>query len=252
MGVDTACTSRDLFSRILKKWKEQKMDFKYLGHSCFQANIGGKNIVFDPYISGNELAIKAGIKIDDVKADYILVTHGHSDHVADLLQLAKRTNATVISSWEICQWVINQGYAKVHPLNIGGTKVLEFGSVKMTYAAHSSSFSDGSYAGISAGYLIMAEGKTIYFAGDTALTYEMKLIGELHKIDHAILPIGGNFTMDMYDASIAADFINCKDILAMHFDTNVYIKIDHEKAKQLFTQSGKNLHILNIGESIAF
>ncbi|MEI6593915.1 MAG: metal-dependent hydrolase [Bacteroidota bacterium] len=227
------------------------MEFKYLGHACFQATIGGKNIVFDPFIRGNDLAIAAGINIDDVKADYILVSHGHSDHVDDLLYLAEKTNATIISSWEICQWVVKQGYSNIHPLNVGGTKLVEFGSVKMTYALHSSSFSDGSYAGIPGGFLITGEGKTIYYAGDTALNSDMKLIGEYNNIDHAILPIGGNFTMDANDASIAADFLKCKNIIAMHFDTYGFIKIDHNLVKQIFTQSGKNLHILKIGESIA-
>jgi L-ascorbate metabolism protein UlaG (beta-lactamase superfamily) len=226
------------------------MEIKFLGHACFQITIGGKTIVFDPFITGNELARAAGVNIDDIKPDYILISHGHSDHIGDLVYLANKTNAQVISSFEICTWLGNQGYANSHPMNVGGKKMLEFGSVKMTYAMHSSSFSDGSYAGIASGFLLSGEGKTIYFAGDTALNNEMKLLGDLNKIDYALLPIGGNFTMDAIDANIAADFIKCKNIIAMHYDTFGFIKINHEESKQLFNQSGKELHIIKIGESI--
>ncbi len=226
------------------------MKIIYLGHSCFQITIGDKNIVLDPFIRGNELAIAAGINIDEVKADYIFVTHGHFDHIEDLKYLAEKTNALVIAAFEICTWLGKQGYAKSHPMNVGGKKLLDFGTVKLTYALHSSSLPDGSYAGIPSGFLITAEGKSIYYAGDTALTYEMKLLGDLNKIDYAILPIGGNFTMDASDANIAADFIKCKNIIAMHYDTFGHIKINHDESKQIFNQSGKELHFIKIGDSI--
>lgn len=226
------------------------MNFKYLGHACFQASIGGKHLVFDPFIRGNTLAAEAGIKINDVNAEYILVSHGHSDHTDDLLYLAEQTTAKVISSFEIISWLGKQGYSNGHPMNIGGKWNFDFGTVKLTFATHSSSFADGTYAGVPSGFLITAEGKTIYYAGDTGLTMEMKLLGELYKIDYAILPIGDNFTMDIEDACHAADFINCKNIIGMHYDTFGFIKINHEAAKNHFAKHNKNLHLLNIGEAI--
>ncbi len=226
------------------------MNIKYLGHACFQIYIGGKYLVFDPFIRNNPLAIEAGINIDDLKADYILVSHAHSDHIEDLVYLAQKTNATVVSSYEVVAWLGKQGYANGHPLNVSGKWAFDFGTIKMTPATHSSSFADGSYAGIAAGFLIYSEGKTLYFSGDTGLTSDMKIIGDLNKIDCAILPIGDNFTMGIEDACHAADFVKCNNIVASHFDTFGYIKIDHEKAISHFKQNGKELHILKIGGSI--
>jgi L-ascorbate metabolism protein UlaG (beta-lactamase superfamily) len=226
------------------------MNVRYLGHSCFQMVISGKNIVFDPFIRPNALAAEAGIDIDTLQADYILVSHGHDDHTADLLYLAERTQATVVASWEIYTWLGKQGYTKAHPMNIGGKWKFDFGTVKMTFAAHSSSLGDGTYAGVAAGFLINAEGETIYYSGDTALNQEMKLIGEMNRIDWAFLPIGDNFTMDVTDACVAADFIKCNNIIAMHYDTFGFIKVDHNEAIQQFKQSGKMLHIMKIGDSI--
>jgi L-ascorbate metabolism protein UlaG (beta-lactamase superfamily) len=226
------------------------MKLKYLGHSCFQLEVAGRYVVIDPFIRGNALAAEAGVDIDEVKADFILVSHGHDDHTGDLVYLAERTGATVVSAWEVFTWLSRQGYTKAHPMNVGGKWDLEFGTVKMTFAAHSSSMGDGTYAGVAAGFLITAEGKTIYYAGDTALSQEMRLIGELNKIDLALLPIGDNFTMDYRDAAMAADFIGCSNIIAMHYDTFGFIKVDHEAAKKHFREQGKELRIMKIGETI--
>jgi L-ascorbate metabolism protein UlaG (beta-lactamase superfamily) len=226
------------------------MEFRYLGHACFQVTAEGKHIVFDPFIRGNTLAAEAGVTIDDVKADYILVSHGHSDHTGDLLYLAEKTGATVVSSFEICTWLNKQGYAHTHPMNIGGKWAFDFGTVKMTFASHSSSLDDGTYAGEAAGFLLRTERKTIYYSGDTGLNAEMKLIGELNKIDLALLPVGDNFTMGVEDACLAADFIRCRNIIGMHFDTFGFIKIDHDAAKAHFKQHEKMLHLLSIGERI--
>lgn len=226
------------------------MNIRYLGHSCFLMHIAGKHVVTDPFIRGNVLAAEAGIDIDDISADYILVSHGHSDHTDDLVYLAKKTNALVVSNYEIYSWLGKQGYTNAHPMNIGGKKKFDFGTVKMTIANHSSSFSDGTYAGSAGGFLISPVDKTVYFAGDTGLNAEMKLIGELNKIDWALLPVGDNFTMDYQDACLAAGFINCQNIIGMHYDTFGFIKIDHDAAKQHFKQNGKELHLLGIGESI--
>jgi L-ascorbate metabolism protein UlaG (beta-lactamase superfamily) len=226
------------------------MKLTYLGHSCFQLEINDTYIVFDPFIRGNVLAAEAGIDIDQVQADYILISHGHDDHTGDLEYLAEKTQARVVSSWEIYNWLNKNGYTNCHPMNVGGKWQFDFGTVKMVFAAHSSSLADGTYAGAAAGFIIEAEGKTIYFSGDTALTYEMKLLGELHKIDVALLPIGGNFTMDHTEACIASGYIGCDNIIAMHFDTFGYIKVDHEAAVAHFSSNNKKLHVPAIGETI--
>lgn len=227
------------------------MQLTYLGHSCFQLTAGGKRIVFDPFIRGNTLAAEAGIDIDQIEADYILISHGHDDHTADMCYLAEKTRATVVCSWEIYSWLNKQGITNAHPMNVGGKWKFDFGTVRMIFAAHSSSLADGTYAGVAAGFIIEADGKTIYYAGDTALNNDMKLLGEFHKIDWALLPIGDNFTMDYVDASRAANFLGCRHIIAMHFDTFGLIKIDHDKVKKHFAEHGQDLHILPIGNSIA-
>lgn len=225
------------------------MKLNYLGHSAFLLEISGKKILLDPFISPNELA--KHIKIDNIQCDYILISHGHGDHVADLVPIAKRTGAKVVSSFEIVDWCGKQGIENGHPMNLGGSWNFDFGSVKMVYASHSNSLPDGTYGGTAAGFIIKAEGKTIYYAGDTSLNQEMKLTGELNKIDYAFLPIGDNFTMGIDDAVIAAGFINCKEIIGMHYDTFGFIKIDHDKAKKAFSDAGLNLHLLEITDDAA-
>lgn len=207
----------------------------------------GKKIVFDPFIRPNELA--AAIKFDEIKADYILVSHGHVDHTADLVDLAKQTGATVVASWEIHAWLNKKGIDKTHPMNIGGKWKFDFGTVHMVFAAHSSSLSDGTYAGVASGFVIETEGKTIYFAGDTALHMDMKLTAERFKLDTALLPIGDNFTMDYKDACKAADFIGCTNIVAMHFDTFGFIKVNHKEAADYFNTNNKTLTIPAIGST---
>ena len=222
------------------------MKLNYLGHSSFLLEINGVKILFDPFISPNELA--SHIKVEQITCDYILVSHGHGDHVADLVPIAKRSKAKVVSSFEIIQWLENQGITNGHPMNLGGKWNFDFGIVKMEYAAHSNSLPDGTYGGNAAGFIIKAAGKTIYYAGDTALNQEMKLIGELNDIDCAFLPIGDNFTMGPDDAVIAAQYLNCKNIIGMHYDTFGFIKIDHEKAVKAFADAGLTLHLLKISD----
>jgi L-ascorbate metabolism protein UlaG (beta-lactamase superfamily) len=224
---------------------------RYLGHSCFQLQVNGKLLVFDPFIRGNTLAADAGIDIDAIEADYILVSHGHDDHTGDLMYMAERTSATVIASWEIYSWLNKQGYTQAHPMNVGGSREFEFGKLKMTFAAHSSSLADGTYAGVAAGYILQTESKCLYYAGDTALTQDMKLIGEYYKPDWAILPLGDNFTMGYEDANRAADMIGCNKIIGMHYDTFGLIQLDHKKAVSHFKQNQKELHLLPIGTEIA-
>ncbi|OYU94205.1 MAG: metal-dependent hydrolase [Bacteroidetes bacterium B1(2017)] len=222
------------------------MEIQFFGHSCFTIKVSGKQLLFDPFISGNPLAKE--INIDAIEADYILVSHAHGDHIGDLVYLAKKTKALVIGSFELTNWLIKQGHTHVHPMNLGGKKVFEFGSIKMTYAAHSSSFDDGSYGGVAAGYLLETDSINVYYSGDTALTQEMRVLAEMHQIDWALLPIGDNFTMGMEDAAMAASFLNCKQVIGIHYDTFGLIKIDHEKAIAAFAEKQINLKLLKIGE----
>ena len=226
------------------------MKAKYLGHSCFQMEVSGKMLVFDPFITPNHLA--KNILLKDVKADYILVSHAHQDHMADVLELAKQHDSTLIANWEICAWFTEKGLHKIHPMNTGGKWSFEFGEIQLTSATHSSSFPDGSYGGNPNGFLLKAEGKTIYYAGDTALNMDMQLIGKYNRPDLAFLPIGSNFTMNHEDALLAADMIQCNNIIGMHFDTFPYIVINHEEVKNNFTKAGKNINLMQINETITF
>jgi L-ascorbate metabolism protein UlaG (beta-lactamase superfamily) len=196
-----------------------------LGHSCFQLEIAGKKFITDPFLRGNPLA--KDIDFSTLEADYILVSHGHEDHIADLMELARQTKALVIANFEITTWVQNQGYDHVHGMNSGGSLRTEFGRIKVVRAEHSSSFPDGSYAGCPNGFVIEAEQACIYFAGDTALSYDQKLIGEEFDLDLAMLPIGDTFTMGVQDAIRAAGFVKCKTVVGMHYDTFAPIEIDH-------------------------
>lgn len=223
------------------------MKITFYGHASLGIEVGGKNIIVDPYITANELA--SHINIDELKADYILVTHAHGDHVLDVEAIAKRTGATVVSNAEIAGYFAAKGL-KSHPMNHGGSWKFDFGTVKYVNAIHSSSFNDGAYGGNPGGFVIEGEHKNIYIAGDTALTFDMKLIPLRTKLDLAIFPIGNNFTMDVEDAIIASDFVECDKVLGCHYDTFGYIKIDKEEAKKKFFDKGKDLMLLEIGDSL--
>lgn len=224
------------------------MNITYFGHSCYGIEINGKHLLFDPFITPNELA--KNIDANTVKADYILISHGHEDHIADAVYIAKRTNAKVICCWEIYLWLQKQGIENIHPMNIGGKKQFDFGSVKCVKAEHSSSLPDGSNGGNPMGFVVESTDKNFYYAGDTALTYDMKLIGEYRKIDFSFLPIGDNFTMGVDNAIIATQFIKCPDVIGMHYDTFSFIKIDKEEAIRKFVIQGKKLTLMKIGETI--
>jgi len=223
------------------------MQITYFGHSCFQIEVNGKILLFDPFITGNPLA--SAIDIKSIKADYILVSHGHSDHISDVVSLAKQTGATVISNFEIGTWIGKQGVKKTHPMNTGGHWIFDFGKVKCVNAIHSSSLPDGTYGGNPMGFLIETSEGNFYYAGDTALHYDMKLIGDYKKMDFSFLPLGNNFTMGIDNAVIASDFIRCERIIGMHFDTFDNIIIDHKEAKRKFELSGKELLLMKIGET---
>lgn len=223
------------------------MELRYLGHSSFWLGIGNKAIVFDPFISPNEKA--SSISIDELTCDVLLQSHAHEDHIADSVAIAKKNESIVVSSFETVNWFEKQG-VKGHPMNIGGNKDFGFFQVKMVHAVHSNCFPDGSYAGTAAGFVLSAEGKNVYYAGDTALTMDMNLIGEEFSIDIAILPIGDNFTMGIKDAIKAAQFVGAKRVIGMHFDTFGYIEIDHDEASKAFKDAGLELQLLNINQSI--
>ena len=223
------------------------MKITFYGHASLGIEVGGKHILVDPFISGNPLA--AAIDINNLQADYILLTHAHGDHVLDVEAIAERTKATIVSNAEIATYYSGKGL-NAHPMNHGGSWTFDFGKVKYVNAIHSSSFPDGTNGGNPGGFVIEGEHKNIYIAGDTALTMDMKLIPMRTNLDLAIFPIGNNFTMDVEDAIIAADFVQCDKILGYHYDTFGYIKIDHKQAIQQFFDKGKDLMLLEIGESI--
>lgn len=225
------------------------MLFTFYGHSCFAIEVAGKKLLFDPFITGNELAKE--IDINTIDADYILVSHGHGDHVGDLVSIAKRTGATIIAAYEVASWAQAQGCEKVHGMNFGPFG-FEFGELRFVPAAHSSAMPDGSYGGNPGGFVIKTTEGNFYYAGDTCLMLDMQLIPKYYaKLDFAILPIGGNFTMNANDAAIAAGFIECNKIIGVHFDTFGYIKVDHDEVKQKFATSGADIILPSIGETIS-
>ena len=225
------------------------MNITFYGQNSLSIEIGGQHIVVDPFITGNDLS-KDKVDIMSLKADYILLTHAHQDHILDAEAIAKNTGATIVSNYEIANHYEEKGF-DVHPMNHGGSWDFEFGKVKYVNAIHTSSFPDGSYGGQPGGFVIEGEHKTIYIAGDTALTMDMKLIPMSATLDLAILPIGDNFTMGIDDAIIASNFVECDKILGVHYDTFGYIEIDHDEAKRKFYEAGKYLMLLDIGESIS-
>lgn len=224
------------------------MHLTYYGHSCFQVVIKGRKILFDPFITGNELAKQ--VNIDSLDVDYIFLSHGHSDHIADCITIAKRTGCMVIANWEIHEWLNKQGISNTHPMNTGGKWHFDFGTVKVVVAQHSSGLPDGTYGGNPLGFLFMTDEGNFYYSGDTALTLDMQLIPGWAKLDFAVLPIGDNFTMDAADAAKAADFIGCKTIVGVHYNTFGFIKINEAEAGKIFEAAGRNLLLPAIMETI--
>jgi L-ascorbate metabolism protein UlaG (beta-lactamase superfamily) len=212
--------------------------------------IGGKHLLFDPFITYNDLA-KDIINVNEIPADFILLSHGHADHVADCANIATRTGAKVICSWEIHEWLNKQGIANTHPMNTGGKWNFGTFTVKCVTAHHSSGLPDGSYGGNPFGFIIYGDDKTFYYSGDTALTLDMQLIPTWAKLNFAVLPIGDNFTMDAADAVRCAEMIACRTIIGVHYDTFGFIKIDHQKALQTFAEAGLELKLLEIGSTIS-
>jgi L-ascorbate metabolism protein UlaG (beta-lactamase superfamily) len=225
------------------------IDLRWLGHGSWGLEIatGGAThrVLVDPFLDDSPTApVKAG----DVAADFILISHGHFDHISDAAKIAKRTGAVVISNYEICQWLEGQGVKNTAPHNLGGGSQHAFGRVMLTPALHSSVLPDGTYGGNPSGFLITADGKRLYFACDTALTYDMKLIGEL-KIDVAVVPIGDLFTMGPDEALRAVKLIEPKHVLPSHYNTWPPIAQDPRAwADQVRAQTRAEPHVLAPGE----
>ena len=219
----------------------------WYGHACFLVETNGTRLLIDPFLTGNPFA---PVRADTVEADYILVSHGHGDHVGDSVAIAKRTGATVISNFEIQNWIVAQGIESVHPQHIGGGYDYPWGRVKLTIAHHGSALPDGTYGGNPTGFLFYVEGRKIYHACDTGLFYDMKLIGD-EGIDLAILPIGDNFTMGPDDALRAVKLIEPVQVVPIHYNTFDVIKQDpHAWARRVESETSAKVIIMEPGDTL--
>jgi L-ascorbate metabolism protein UlaG (beta-lactamase superfamily) len=224
------------------------MKITYYGHASFAVFAGGKHILFDPFITGNELA--KDIDINTIPADYIFVSHGHFDHMADVVAIATRTGATVVGSWELYAYFGKQELKNVQPLNPGGKAIFDFGEVKSFIAQHSSSFSDGTYAGVANGFAFKTADGNFYYSGDTALTLDMTLIPKWVALDFAVFPIGDRLTMGAEDAAEAAQMVKTTNVVGVHYKTWGFIAIDTKEAAETFAKAGVKLFLPEIGETI--
>ncbi|HUZ18404.1 MAG TPA: metal-dependent hydrolase [Spirochaetia bacterium] len=220
----------------------------YLGHSAFLVEGSKVSLIIDPFLSGNPKAPK---KPAEIKVGYVLLSHGHGDHLGDAIEIAKANKATIVAPFELAGYCAAKG-AEIHPMHIGGGFDFPFGRVQLTIAHHGSATPDGAYAGNPCGFLITMDGKTLYHAGDTALFYDMKLIGELHPVDLALLPIGDNFTMGGADAIKAAELINAKRTIPMHYGTFDVIDVDPKKFVDELIRKGLKAEVLPVGKSTEY
>lgn len=228
--------------------KSYRMQLTYYGHATFSVVIQAKNILFDPFFTGNPFV--KNVDINSLKPDFIFVSHGHGDHIVDAVAIAKNSGAQVVAAPEVVGWLSKQGVEKLHPINHGGPVDFGFGKVRAVNAIHSSGLPDGSYGANPLGFVFTTGEGNFYYAGDTGLTMDMQLIPHWTKLDFAVLPIGGNYTMDFEDAAIASDFIKCDNIVGVHYNTFELIKIDAKKAQKYFISKGKDLLLPNPGEAI--
>jgi len=225
------------------------MKLIYYGHSCFSVYAGGKHLLFDPFITPNDLA--ALVDVDMIPADYILISHGHYDHINDLFRIAKRTGAMVLGNWELYTWLTNNGVTNTQPINPGGKSSFDFGVVKCVIAVHSSSLPDGTYAGIASGFVLDTPDGAFYYAGDTGLTLDMQLVPAFAQPGFAVFPLGDGLTMGIEDAIIAAGLVGVKKVVGVHYDTFDSIKLDRQKAINAFAKVGIRLYLPEIGSTIS-
>ena len=222
----------------------------YLGHATFVIINDFGNIAIDPFFTGNPLN---PMKVEDCKAKYILVTHGHGDHLGDTVEIAKHNDSTVVAIYEVANFLGKKGVKNLVPMNIGGTVKFDKFSVKMVQAIHSSSIEvegDLIYGGNPAGFVVKLEDLTIYHAGDTALFSDMSLIGSQFSLDFAFLPVGGHFTMDIDDALMAVKMLHPKYVIPMHYNTWDIIKTDVKKFKEMVDKETRSkCLILQPGEA---
>lgn len=222
----------------------------FLGHSAWLVEGKEHTLVIDPFLSGNP---KATAKPGEIKADYVILTHGHGDHIGDGLDIAKKNKATIIANFEVASWCQNKGH-EAHAMHIGGAHQFPFGRVKLTIAHHGSGIpgDDGGllYGGQPAGVIIEMDGSTIYHAGDTGLFMDMQLIGQRERPDVALLPIGDNYTMGIDDAVTAAEFVRAGLTIPMHYGTFEVIDVDPHEFKTKAENQGLQVQVLEIGESV--
>lgn len=226
------------------------MKIQYLGHSACLVQTGDHALLIDPFLSGNGAC---PVKPGDIKCDFILLTHAHNDHFGDTIEIAKANDATVIAGYELACYCESKGLT-VHPMGLGGKRAFPFGSVKLTLAHHSSSYTeeDGSVVAVGTpnGFLIEADGTTLYHAGDTALFLDMKMIGEMFAVDVALLPIGDNFTMGIEDATAALDLIRPRIVIPVHYNTFPPIEVDATLFKEAAETVGVQCALLAPGEEL--
>ena len=210
--------------------------------------VGGKTLLFDPFVTANRLA--SAVNVDEIEANYIFVSHAHFDHMTDVLRIAQRTGAKVLGNWELYLWFNKSDLQNTHPINPGGQYTFDFGTVKCFAAQHSSSLPDGSYGGVACGFAFQTATGSFYYSGDTGLTLDMKLVAEWTKLDFAVLPVGGGLTMGAEDAIKAARLVGVRKVVGVHYDTFDFIKIDHSKTVEYFSEAGMSLHMLEIGSIV--
>jgi len=218
----------------------------FIGHSAWRIVHGDHDILIDPFVTGNP---SATIKAEDLHPTHIILTHGHGDHLGDAIDIAKRSGAEVISTFELANYLEEEGVEKSVGMGIGGAHEFAFGRLKFTIAHHSSSAPDGRYLGNPAGVILTIGGRNIYHAGDTALFLDMKLIGERTPLDLALLPIGDFFTMGIDDAVTAVEFLSPKVVIPMHYNTFPPIAVDPQEFRAKVEANGGTAMILEPGES---